>query len=853
MIFDSVPAELKAQNSWVAWKLELRGDKTTKVPYRVDNGALASSTDPKTWSTFQDAAAAFAKKTANYSGIGYVLQNDDPFVGVDIDHCIDASGAVSGEAAGIVALLDSYTEITPSGHGLRIFIKGHLPGSRRKKGNVEMYQGERFLTVTGNVFSGSRAEPRQEGIEALYRQIFGDDAPPTETTRRARTVSDMGFTDQEILGKMFKAQNGAKVSALWEGQWHGLYPSQSDADSALIFHLIWWTDGDPQQADTLFRQSGLMRDKWDEKHYGSGHTYGQKTVERAQEKIQNGYSPESAGTTLNTDALNNNNRINRINATVNLNNNNQQDIDIEKEKDAAGDASDSGGTRVYTRTEQPVDSVDSVESEKWPSVVPMGAHNLPAFPMGVFPPWMEQFIDAVTDAKQTPRELAAMMAMSAVSACLARRVYISPKPGWTEPVNLYTATFLDPGNRKTSIVRAVTRPIADYERIERESVAVETARAHVEKRVMEQQLKDLERKAAASKSFQDRQDLMMEAGDIQIRVSTMRDNREFRLFVDDCTPEKLVSLLSENDGRMAILTDEAGTFDLISGRYSDRPNLDVYLKSHSGETVIVDRVGCKSERVENPSLTIGMAVQPEVLRGLLAKPGLRGRGLLGRFLYCIPPERVGYRDIDAAPMDEEIDTAYYEAMTNYFSMPLTLESPKKLSLTPDAREVMRAYEKSVELQLRKDGTMGDMTDWGGKLVGAVCRIAAILHVAGFAYPLTELTYEVSAAAMYAAVRIGGFLAEHARAAYWDMRSDDDLDNARYICEWLIRKKASEVKQSEMYRAMARRFKRSEDMVPALMLLKARHYIREFTPHPADKRAHPSPVIVVNPSLFEGKS
>ena len=841
---DKIPQEMKEHTAWVCWRLEDRKGKATKVPYCAASGANASSTDPSTWSAFDAALAAWQrsqKMTRPYSGIGFVLSKDDPYVGVDLDHCIDReTGEIREPFLSIIRRVDSYTEITPSGEGVRIIARGELPPSGRKKGDVEMYDAGRFLTITGKVLGAARpVAERTEQIRAVHAEIFPPaDAPEAAAPRRRpRPLSEYSLTDQQILAKAFAARNGNVIHALWNGDWQGRYSSQSEADGALAFHLAFWTDGDGERADRLFRESGLMREKWDEAHYSGGKTYGQATIEGAMQHVREGYAPGV--------------KINRINSVNAIENPKLQGLTISSSRDSDGRQGEDASCDGSERTGEGVDSVDGVDSEgeSWEPIVPLGYSNLPAFPAEVFPAWLSEFVSALSVSTQTPADLAAMMCLSGLATCLAKRIVIAPKPGWSEPVNLYTVTFLAPGNRKTAVVRAVSRPIAEFEAVERERVSAEVARAQTERRILESRQKDMETRAAKAQGA-DYLNYLSEAKDLAEKVASTPERGDYRLFTEDCTPERLVSLLSDSEGRMAILTDEGDTFDIISGRYSDKANLGVYLKSHSGETLIVDRVGRKGERVDSPALTIGMAAQPDVLRGLLTKPTLRGRGLLGRFLYSLPQEHLGWRDIDAEAMPEEVREAYAQGIHALLSLPLCADAPKTLAFSPDARAILREYEQEVEILLRQGNAMGDMTDWGGKLLGAVVRIAALLHIAGFANPAMPLTYEVSSATAIAAIRVGYYLADHARAAFGEMGADVELDHARYIVEWVQRKGLREIVQSEMYRAMARRFKRPEDMAQPLSLLVTRNYLREVERPKVDKRAHPSRLLVFNPAIFE---
>lgn len=290
-IYENIPDEIKVLPQWVLWREISRKDdplKMTKPPYQP-NGLLAKSNNPATWSPFDTVKSV----SDRFDGVGFVLTRDDPFVGLDFDHCrcpafdtLDLEIArglnmVLLEIADHIRNLDSYTEISPSGKGIRLFLKGKLPVDRKRKGTIEAYQSGQYVTVTGHVLDGFPLiiEYRQESLDAFFRAAFGapEKPPEQETKPRVGTPLD-GWRD--LLEKAFKSKSGNKIKLLWDGD-HSDHQSQSEADLSLCSHLAFWLKGDKAAIDTAFRQSGLMRDKWDEKHHSGGGTYGQRTIEIA--------------------------------------------------------------------------------------------------------------------------------------------------------------------------------------------------------------------------------------------------------------------------------------------------------------------------------------------------------------------------------------------------------------------------------------------------------------------------------------------------------------------------------------------------------------------------------------------
>lgn len=223
------------------------------------------------------ALAAFLSGQSD--GMGYVFSSEDPYTGIDLDGCYDESGCLASWAQNIVTRFDSYTELSPSGHGLHIIIRGKLPDRGRRRGPIEMYSEARYFTMTGAVLEGkcSVIAERPEVLNAVYQEIFAED----ETQRTSHQSTNSGSItegDDELINKAINAKNGAKFKKLWQGDWSD-YGSQSEADLALCNHLHFWTGGDLESIDRLFRQSDLMRSKWDKMH--GKQTYGAMTVAKA--------------------------------------------------------------------------------------------------------------------------------------------------------------------------------------------------------------------------------------------------------------------------------------------------------------------------------------------------------------------------------------------------------------------------------------------------------------------------------------------------------------------------------------------------------------------------------------------
>lgn len=286
------PAELAKRPQWVAWRLVTReGEpKPTKVPYAPRTGHMASTTDPSTWASFEE-AAAFCASHEWASGVGYVLSSDDPYVGIDLDQCRDPrTGRIEPRAKAVIKRLNSYTEISPSGTGLRIFVRGELPPHGRRKGHTEIYSQARFLTITGDRYLAApdTIQARPQELLEWHLEVFGE--PPAARQNGHVARSPVQLADADLLLKA-RASDHGQFWALWNGD-YSAYGSQSEADLALVNYLAFWCGPDPVRIDQLFRSSGLMRDKWERQDYRD------RTIDKALESRTDFYRGESKSPAL---------------------------------------------------------------------------------------------------------------------------------------------------------------------------------------------------------------------------------------------------------------------------------------------------------------------------------------------------------------------------------------------------------------------------------------------------------------------------------------------------------------------------------------------------------------------------
>lgn len=285
--FEKIPQYLKDNGQFCNWRYELRDGNQTKVPYISGTKRKANVDDPTTFVAFDTAASA-----TGYDGIG--IRVSGGIVGIDLDHCTEEGKLLPWAQEIVDRFGATYIEISPSGEGIRIF--SLLPNGFEydtqtyyiKKGNIEVYipgHTNRFLTVTGNTINGAEVTETAEALVWLLDTYMLRPIPPTPA------VSAPGksyLSDEELINKATSSKNGEKFTRLWKGDITG-YKSKSEADAALVSILAFWCSGDKAQMDRLFRQSGLMRGKWDSLR--GADTYGNISIRKAVARMTDYYKP----------------------------------------------------------------------------------------------------------------------------------------------------------------------------------------------------------------------------------------------------------------------------------------------------------------------------------------------------------------------------------------------------------------------------------------------------------------------------------------------------------------------------------------------------------------------------------
>lgn len=286
----NIPDELKQLNNWCVWKFEKRNGKRTKIPFNAETGEFAKSNDKSTWSSYETVVNA-----KGVDGIGFFFE--PPYLGIDIDdidddlHRFKQGDKLDNIVSEFNEAFKSYTEVSPSGNGLHIIVKGKIPGTRRRKGNIEMYDSGRFFTMTGKSIGKYKdvTEVSKQVFKTIYDKYLPDNTVQYPTTNNYQQ-NIHNLSEIDVINEIYKSKQAKLFDDLMKGNYEPYYTSHSEADMALANILAFWCAKDYSQMDSIFRQSNLYRDKWDEKRKNS--TYGEQTLFKAINETNNIYTPK---------------------------------------------------------------------------------------------------------------------------------------------------------------------------------------------------------------------------------------------------------------------------------------------------------------------------------------------------------------------------------------------------------------------------------------------------------------------------------------------------------------------------------------------------------------------------------
>lgn len=488
--------------------------------------------------------------------------------------------------------------------------------------------------------------------------------------------------------------------------------------------------------------------------------------------------------------------------------------------------------------------------QEMPAPIPF-ANEPPPIDPDIVPEPLRGICQHVADAIQVPFELALANAFGCLAVATQRKIKVLVWPGYSEPLSIYILCPLPPGERKSSTVNEFKRPLMEWQTAKAKELTKAIRAIDSERKTLERVIEQKRAMAAKSAGSDDLQNTIEEI--IALEDSMPELPTAPRLLADDFTPEALAPLIARHEQRIGVLEAEGGLFDILGGRYSKGvPNLDAVLKFWSGESCQIDRRSREPIFLDDPHLTMVISPQPELVQGLASKPGFRGRGLLGRFLYFLPKSLMGSRTVKPRPLLGNISENWRQIMERLLNLPWAKDehgdiAAHRVELESEAFTLWQEFAEAVEVELRHGGAFEHMTDWAGKYPGQAIRLAGLLHAATVTEPHA---LPISAETMQSALRIAEVFATHSKAAYGLMGSNSSQECAQAILRWIQRDRTERFTARDAHRAVRGRFATMDLVKPGLAVLEDRAFIFEEVQE-ASKRPgrKPSTTYVVNPRTW----
>ena len=796
---ENIPAELREIDGWLLFELvpKPNGKRTRAGNPKYDKVPLqprppyrnASTANLGHVGTFEEAKHGFLNGS-DADGLGFALTHawmDAPdLIGIDADGVIDPeTGKVYPDKQAVMDMLrtiGSYTEVSPSGEGLRAFCySDELAGEFNNHDmGVEVYRAggsPRFLTVTGTHLPGMpkalrRVEP--EELEAALEPFRtrktdtqdsgGTNLPKTPPARpeHVPAVDDLPVSKEfkAFLGDCGQVPEKYRTPEKPEGD---RSPALLGATTAMLGAGI-----EPEVVHWVLMESDAYRvaeDHW--KNNPDGYLW--ETVRKAAATVRGPAGPE--------------------------------------EFPNMGDAPPNG--------------------DDWPELMPLDRGAPARLPIHQWPELLRDYATEAAAETETPVELPAMLALGVIATAVQRLVNVEIKPGYTEPVGIYIAVVLPPATRKSPELKRAQAPLVDWEKDRRALLESERKIAESKLKTHEARVSDIRRRAAKEKDEQAAQELEEQIAELELKAPTVPPQP--RVFTSDVTTEHLATMMGENGESMAVIASEGGIFATMAGRYSSGvANIDLYLQAYSGDAVRVDRGSKPAVMLNSPRLTMLLTVQPNVIEEIAGKRELKGRGLIGRMLYAVPPSNLGTRTGEGERMRPATEAKYGTLVRELLDMAsMTKTPPGKLPLSREARDAWYRFSQEIEAQLGSGGRFAHCTDWAGKIAGTTARIAALFHFAR--HGVEGVNPSISRQDMEAAIDTARALSTHALAVFDEMQLDQTTADAKAILRWWRGRAEhtgeADFTEREIHRSLQHRFPRASGLREPLAVLAERGYAR----------------------------
>jgi hypothetical protein len=497
------------------------------------------------------------------------------------------------------------------------------------------------------------------------------------------------------------------------------------------------------------------------------------------------------------------------------------------------------------------DQTGGNKPDPWEPIIPLDAMEVDRIDPETLPGIIGEYAEAVARETETPLELAAGMLFVVIAACVQGFIKIMVKLGYSEPLAYWNWALMLPATRKSQVAKRSTAPLTEWERRQRANLEPFIQARRIDRENIQARIKALRTRYGKAKP-----DELEAIGD---EIKDLENSLEPELvspqiWAQDCTPENAGQIMARNNERLAFLGAEGGIVDTLGGRYSGgTANLDLFLQGYSCEPVKVNRTTRDDIFLNTPALSMGLMPQPDVLRGMAAKPEFKGRGFIGRPMYWLPESNLGSRTLDSEPIPERLKTAYYQTIEKLLEIrpiehPDGTTEPHTLTLSGEAFREWKDFYMTIEHDLADGGRFEHCRDWAGKTPGRAARLAGLLHCA--MNPVEPWRYPVTLETMEQALDITMVSCTHALAVFNLMGADPAIESAGRVLKWIKRHRYQTFTKKMAFDALRGTFTRAAMLDEPLKVLAERNYIRAIEPEKGPGR--PPEPFGVNPAVLWGE-
>ena len=488
-----------------------------------------------------------------------------------------------------------------------------------------------------------------------------------------------------------------------------------------------------------------------------------------------------------------------------------------------------------------MNNTNEKQKVEFKAIIPLFEHKKGKISIDLAPENVKEFVSAVTKMAQVDESMVVMGVLSILSTVLSSHFNVQCKKDWQESINIYLMIFLPPGSSKSVVLKHLLEPIKQWEKEARTKIAPiikrQKSEAETKRLVIDKMRKD-----CCQSSKEERDHKIEEI--IDMGKSLPEIERLPKLFTNNVTPESLITELSENNNKMAIISDEGGVFENLSGLYSNgRANVDVLTKGIEGGDIRVKRNDFDIEL--NPYLTLFFMVQPVVLENMKNKNIFRGIGFFERILYLFPENYVGSRKFNNYSIPEDISNNYSNLIKDLIEYISVLEQQETLNLSTDAKVIFQVFWEEIEIKLKDGGKLDNIRGWAGKLCGFALRISGLIELCE-----DKCCREISVCSMRKAVEICRRLIPHAEESIGYLETDQSTINANKILKWI--QNDPHINEVFTQTNVVYRFRNSkikgDELNDALNLLIEHNYLVRSCSLPTSESKKPTTYYHINPQI-----